>query len=148
LLVRPQEITQFDNPENPLFMDRLINGMGGESLDWPHKVECCGAGLALTRTDIVVNLVDAIIGIAKDAGANCIAVACPLCQANLDLRQSDINSQKGRQYDMPIVYISQLLGLCLGISLEELGMQKLMVSPSRVVHSVKAVTKQSEYGPW
>jgi heterodisulfide reductase subunit B len=139
LLVRPQEITQFDNPENPLFMDHLVNVMGGESLDWPHKVECCGAGLALTRTDVVVNLADAIIGIAKDAGANCIAVACPMCQANLDLRQSDINNEKGRYYDMPIVYITQLLGLCLGISLEELGLQKLMVSPSRVVDSLKAV---------
>ena len=139
LLVRPQEITQFDNPENPVCMDRLINVMGGESLDWPHKVECCGAGLALTRPDVVVNLADAIIGIAKDAGANCIAVACPMCQANLDLRQSDINTEKGRHYAMPIVYITQLLGLCFGISLEELGLRKLMVSPSRVVHAVKAV---------
>jgi heterodisulfide reductase subunit B len=139
LLVRPPEVTRFDNPENPVFMDRLVKVMGGESLDWPHKVECCGASLALTRTDVVVNLADAIIGMAKAASAECIAVACPMCQANLDLRQHDINEEKGRQYDMPIVYITQLIGLCLGISLEELGLRKLMVSPSRVVHSVKAV---------
>lgn len=139
LLVRPQEITQFDNPENPVSMDRLINVMGGESLDWPHKVECCGAGLALTRTDVVVHLADSIIGMAKDAGADCIAVACPLCQANLDMRQSDINNEKGRHYDMPIVYISQLLGLCLGISMDALGLRKLMVSPSCVIHAVSAV---------
>lgn len=139
LLVRPQEITQFDNPENPLSMDHLVNVMEGQSLDWPHKVECCGASLALTRTDVVVNLVDAIIGMAKASGADCIAVACPMCQANLDLRQNDINREAGRNYDMPIVYISQLIGLCLDLSLEELGLRKLMVSPSRVVHAVKAV---------
>lgn len=141
LLVRPQEVTRFDNPENPTSMDRLINVMDGESLDWPHKVECCGAGLALTRTDIVVNRVDSIIGMALDAGADCIAVACPLCQTNLDMRQSDINNKKDRHYNMPIVYISQLLGLCLGISMDALGLRKLMVSPSRVVHSVSAVVR-------
>jgi heterodisulfide reductase subunit B len=138
LLVRPQGITQFDNPENPVSMDRLIKVMGGESLDWPHKVECCGAGLALTRTDVVVHLADSIIRMAKDAGADCIAVACPLCQANLDMRQSDIKNEKGRHYDMPIVYISQLLGLCLGISIEALQLRKLMVSPSCVIHAVRA----------
>ena len=141
LLVRPQEITQFDNPENPVSMDRLINVMGGKSLDWPHKVECCGAGLALTRTDIVVSRVESIIGMALDAGAGCVAVACPLCQTNLDMRQSDINNKKDRYYNMPIVYISQLLGLCLGISKDALGLRKLMVSPSHVVHSVSAVVR-------
>jgi len=136
LLVRPHEITRFDDPENPVSMDRLVTVMGGQSLDWPHKVECCGAGLALTRTDIVVNRVDSIIGMALEAGAECIAVACPLCQTNLDMRQSDINNEKDRHYNIPIVYMSQLVGLCLGISLDALGLRKLIVSPSRVVHSV------------
>lgn len=139
LLVRPQKITRFDNSENPVIMDRLITLMGGQSLDWPHKVECCGGGLALTRTDVVINLTDPIIGMAKAAGADCIAVACPMCQVNLDMRQSDINHQKGRQYHMPIVYLTQLLGLCLGLSIDVLGLEKLMVSPASVVNSVRAV---------
>ncbi len=139
LLVRPPEVTQFDDPENPTSMDRLVTALGGDSLDWPHKVECCGGGLALTRTDVVVKLTDSIIGMAQDAGADCIAVACPMCQANLDLRQGDIKKETGRQYKMPIVYITQLLGLCLGISQSELGLSKLMVSPSTVVDAVAAV---------
>jgi heterodisulfide reductase subunit B len=139
LLVRPPEVTQFDDPENPTSMDRLVAALGGESLDWPHKVECCGGGLSLTRTDVVVKLTDSIIGMAKDAGADCIAVACPMCQSNLDLRQMDIQKETGRSYDMPIVYITQLLGLCLGISPSELGINKLMVSPSIVVDAVSAV---------
>jgi heterodisulfide reductase subunit B len=139
LLVRPPEVTQFDDPENPTSMDRLVAALGGESLDWPHKVECCGGGLSLTRTDVVVKLTDSIIGMAKDAGADCIAVACPMCQSNLDLRQMDIQKETGRSYDMPIVYITQLLGLCLGISQSELGINKLMVSPSKVIDAVSAV---------
>jgi heterodisulfide reductase subunit B len=138
LLVRPPEVTRFDDPENPTSMDRLVTAMGGESLDWPHKVECCGGGLSMTRTDVVVKLADSIIGMARDAGADCMAVACPMCQINLDLRQSDIEKETGRQYRMPIVYISQLLGLCLGISQSELGLSKLMVSPSTVVDAVAA----------
>jgi heterodisulfide reductase subunit B len=139
LLVRPHEVTQFDDPENPTSMDRLITAMGGESLDWPSKVECCGNSLSLTtRSDLVVKLSDSIIGMAKSAGAQCIAVACPLCQVNLDLRQMDIQKQTGRPYDMPIIYITQLLGLCLGVSEAKLGLNKLVVSPSTIINAVNA----------
>jgi heterodisulfide reductase subunit B len=137
LLVRPRAVTQFDDPENPQLLDSLVTAMGGESLDWPHKVECCGNSVSLTtRSDLVVGLSDRIIGMAKAAGADCIAVACPLCQVNLDLRQSDIKKQTGRQYDMPILYITQLLGLCLGLSPETLGLEKLVVSPSTIVETI------------
>lgn len=132
LLVRPHEVTQFDDPENPTSLDRLVTAMGGEALDWPYKVECCGGGLALTRTDVVVKLADSIVGFANDSGADCIAVSCPMCQVNLDLRQKDIKKETGRRYDMPIVYITQLLGLCLGISPEDLEMDKLMVPADTV----------------
>jgi heterodisulfide reductase subunit B len=110
--------------------------MGGESIDWPHKVECCGGGFALTRTDIVIELSNSILGMAKAAGAQCMAVACPMCQVNLDLRQSDINKTKRTNYDIPIVYITQLVGLCLGISPENLGMDKCVVSPKPIIEAV------------
>jgi heterodisulfide reductase subunit B len=139
-LVRPHEITQFDDPENPVFLDRLVTAMGGESLDWPHKVECCGGGLNLTRTDVVVKLSGSIIDMAQASGADCIAVACPMCQTSLDLRQKDIEKETGKRYDMPIVYITQLLGLCLGISQKELGLNRLMVSPSTILKAIQSVT--------
>ncbi len=138
LLVRPKEATNFDDPENPTIMDSLITIMGGESIDWPHKVECCGGGFALTRTDIVIELSNSILGMAKAAGAECMAVACPMCQVNLDLRQSDINKAKNISYNIPIVYITQLIGLCLGISPEKLGMDKCVVSPRPIIEGVKS----------
>lgn len=138
LLVRPREATNFDDPENPTIMDSLITIMGGESIDWPYKVECCGGGFTLTRTDIVIELSNSILGMAKAAGAECMAVACPMCQLNLDLRQSDINKVKHSSYNIPIVYITQLVGLCLGITPEKLGMDKCVVSPRSIIEAVKS----------
>ncbi|MDD5313293.1 MAG: CoB--CoM heterodisulfide reductase iron-sulfur subunit B family protein [Dehalococcoidia bacterium] len=136
LLVRPNDVTGFDDAENPTSMDKLVNAMGGESLEWPYKVECCGGGLNLTRTDVAVRLSGSIIDMAARAGADCIAVACPMCQASLDLRQSDIKKETGLKADMPVVYLTQLLGLCLGIPLNELGLNRLMVSPANIIKQI------------
>ena len=136
LLVRPNEITGFDDPENPVYMDKLVKAMGGESLDWPHKTECCGAALTLTRPEIVVNLSGSIVSMAEGYGAECLAVACPMCQINLDMRQSDIKSRTGKDYKMPVMYITQLMGLCLGISKNDLGLGRLINSPEKIMTGV------------
>ena len=136
LLVRPNEITKLDDPENPTFLDKLVTSLGAQALDWPHKVECCGGGLSMSRTDVVVSLTDTVLEMAHASGAQCVVVACPMCQINLDLRQLDIKKQLGKNYDMPIIYITQLIGLCLGISPEKLGLNKLMISPLKVIESI------------
>jgi len=138
LLVRPPGVVKFDDPENPKSLDRLVTAMGGESLDWPCKVECCGGGLALSRTDVVVRLTESILDMAVQAGADCIAVSCPMCQMNLDLRQQDINKQPGKNYRMPVLYLTQLLGLCLGFGPGELGFEKLMVPATNVLRKLEA----------
>jgi heterodisulfide reductase subunit B len=135
-LVRPPEVTGFDDPENPTSLDRLVTAMGGEALEWPCKVECCGGGLNLTRTDVTVQLSGSIIQMARASGADCITVACPMCQTSLDLRQKDIEKATGERYGMPILYITQLLGLCLGIAPGKLGLSRLMVSPSPVLKAI------------
>jgi heterodisulfide reductase subunit B len=142
LLVRPPKVVKFDDPENPTSLDRLVTAMGGTSLEWPCKVECCGGGLSLSRTDVVVELTGSIIDMAASVGADCIAVSCPMCQVNLDLRQQDINKQTGKNYQIPIVYITQLLGLCLGIGPGELGFEKLMVPATNVLKCVENQTKK------
>ena len=138
LLVRPNDVTKFDDPENPTSLDRLVTAIGGEGIEWPHKVECCGGGLSMSRTDVVVRLTDSILEMAKTSGAQCIAVGCPMCQINLDMRQLDICKQMGKSYDMPILYITQLLGLCLGVPAGELGFEKLMIPASHVIESIKS----------
>lgn len=137
LMVRPPEVAGLDDPENPVYLDRLIDAMGGVGLDWPHKVECCGGSLTLTRSDLVVKLSESILAMAKDSGAECLAVACPMCQINLDMRQEDIFKATGRRYGMPIIYISQLMGLCLGLPEDDLGLDKLIVSPKAAMNHVR-----------
>jgi heterodisulfide reductase subunit B len=139
LLVRPHDVTQFDDPENPSIIDNLVTIMGGESIDWPHKVECCGGGFTLARTDIVIELSDSILEMAKISGSQCVTVACPMCQINLDMRQNDIRKIKRKEHNMPVVYITQLLGLCLGISPKKLGMDKCVVSPKPIIELIKEV---------
>jgi heterodisulfide reductase subunit B len=138
LLVRPNDVTKFDDPENPTSLDRLVTALGGEGLEWPHKVECCGGGLSMSRTDVVVSLTDSILEMARASGAQCITVGCPMCQINLDMRQLDIRKQMNRSYDMPIVYITQLLGLCLGVPAGQLGFEKLMIPASSVIECVES----------
>jgi len=109
-LVRPPKVTQLDDPENPMIMDNLLTAIGAEPVDWSHKVECCGGGLLLARTDVVVKLCNDICQAALDAGAVALVTACPLCQANLELRQT---------IGVPAFYFSELLALALGASEKE-----------------------------
>jgi len=137
-LVRPQEATNFDDPENPTIMERLIDTIGGENVEWSGKVDCCGGMQNLTRTEITVRRSAAVIEMAQAAGAECIAVACPMCQISLDVRQADMEKLLGRKYNMPVFYVTQLIGLALGLPPAELGLNKLMVSPLAVLNKLKA----------
>lgn len=107
VIVRPQELTQFDDEEQPQTMDNLVEAIGAECLPWSEKTDCCGASLSLTRVDIVKKLTRGIVDMGKEAGAQAIVTACPLCQANLDMRYGENG--------LPVFYFTELLGLALGI---------------------------------
>jgi len=124
LLVRPPEIVQPDSLENPQTMDRLVAHLGAQALDWPFKTECCGGGLAMTRTDIVLELSRRLLRMARDVGADAIAVACPVCHSNLDARQGQIKAKFGDDFRMPILYVTELMGLAFGFSPKELMIDK------------------------
>ncbi len=128
LLSRPPDVVAFDDPEHPTCMDELVDAVGCTPVDWPYKTECCGASLSLTNTDVVARLGHKLLSMARQAGAECIVVACPLCQLNLDLRQSDAQKAGGDFPDTPVLYITQLIGLALGLSSDELGIDALTVT--------------------
>ena len=128
LLTRPPEVVAFDNPENPTCMDDLVAALGAEPVVWPYKTECCGASLSITRSDVVGRLGGKLLSMARQAGAQCVVVACPLCQLNLDLRQADAVKASDDFPATPVLYITQLLGLALGIPAKELGLDALSVS--------------------
>jgi heterodisulfide reductase subunit B len=114
LSARPPQITDKPDWENPTAMDRLLEALGAEALDWSYKTDCCGAGLAVARPDIIDTLVGRLYDRALAAGAECFVVSCQMCQANLDLTQSRISEKTGKRYYLPILYFTELLGLALG----------------------------------
>lgn len=128
LLVRPHDVLQFDRLEDPQSMDIVMRKIGAESMDWGYKTECCGAGFSVSRTDIVGKLSGKIVKDAIDRGAEAIIVACPMCQSNLDMRRSHIDSYLKMKTTIPAMYITQAIGLAVGIDHKELGLQKLFVT--------------------
>lgn len=133
LLTRLPEVTELDDLEEPRLMDDLVSSLGAEAVNWPYKTECCGAALSLTKTDVVIKLSHDILEMAKDAGADVVAVACPLCQSNLDLRQREVERRYKMKFGLPILYFTQLAGLSLGIEPKKLGLNKHMVDPMRLL---------------
>jgi len=117
LLVRPPKVVAFDDPENPVTMEKVAAATGAEAVDWGFRTECCGAAFAMSSTASVVRLCGRILDNARSEGAHMVIVACPLCHANLDMRQP-----KGMA--MPIVYLSQLVGLAVGVAPKALGLGK------------------------
>ncbi len=136
LLTRPPKVMQFDECEYPQSMDKILQAFGIETIDWAYKTECCGAAFSLTRSDIVRKLSFEILKEAKQLGADAIAAACPLCHANLDMRQEEIEKEYGIEFKMPILYFTQLMGLGFGIPAHKLLLQKHMVSTDRILNNV------------
>jgi heterodisulfide reductase subunit B len=132
-LTKPSQVSHFDDAENPVFMDQVLEALGAEVLDWDFKTECCGSGLALSKTDKVVELSGRVIREAAYRGADVLVVVCQLCQANLDMRQAEISRASGKKYEIPVVYLTQLLGLALGLAPERLGLTHLLVDPMPVL---------------
>ena len=89
LLIRPPEYTgRWDDPEHPQSMDRVLGLMGAEPVAWSYGVDCCGGSLTLNRSDVAVHLVDKLVRAAREAGAEAMVTACPMCMANVDGRQT------------------------------------------------------------
>lgn len=122
LLVRPPELAAGDDPERPMFLDEVVEACGAEPVDWNMKVECCGGAFSVSRTSSVLRMGRAIIEDARRAGAEALVVACPLCHTNLDLRQKAMESRGEPR--MPVLFITQVVGLALGLSPGSLGLKR------------------------
>ena len=146
LLTRPPEVVAFDDVEHPMAMDNLLAALGAEPVDWPYKTECCGASLSMTKSSVVSRLSHRLLDMARQAGAQCIAVACPLCQVNLDLRQADARKTHGELPETPALYITQLLGLALGLGSKELGLDALSVSADGLLQQLPSPSERGAGG--
>lgn len=128
LLVRPHAVLNFDRVEDPQSMDTLVTKAGGKAIDWAFKTECCGAGMSVSRTETVARLSGNIMKDASDRNAEVVVVACPMCHSNLDMRRPEINKYLNENITMPVLYISQVLGLAVGLDAKTLGINRHMTA--------------------
>ena len=128
MLVRPPELTGWDDPEHPVLMDRLLVALGAEPVSWSYGVDCCGASLSLNRSDVVKTLVGRLVAAAEEAGANCIVTVCGMCHINLDTRQ------QGTQ--MPVFYLTELMGLAFDLPGWEKWLRKHLINPLPLLKSL------------
>ncbi len=114
LTTRPPKITDAQNPEDPQAMDDIMKALGADVKNWSYKTDCCGGNLMLTHPELAKKLVKKLYDMALEAGADCIVVGCPMCQSNLDTRQTEIKQDNGQPYNLPIYYFTELMGLAFG----------------------------------
>ena len=129
-IVRPHG--QFDDVDDPVKMDQLLSRIGAEVIHYPCKVRCCGGMLMTTQQNIALALNLKLLEAAADNGADMIATACPLCQMNLEAYQKKINKAFNRNFNIPVVYFSHLLGIALGIKPNQMGIEQFIISPDKL----------------
>ena len=124
-LVRPHG--HFDDVDDPTTLDDLLRALGAEVTEYPSKVRCCGGMLMMTEEDVALDLNRHLLKCALAHEADVIAVACPLCQLNLEAYQDQINQRHGDRLKMPVAYFSQLLGKALGLGEADTGLDRLLI---------------------
>jgi len=139
-LVRPDY--GFDNPESPQSLDRLVASLGAEAVPFPLKNRCCGGSLIISNESLALGLIHKLLENAAEAGAECIITPCPLCQINLDAYQSRVNGRFKTNFNLPVLFVTQLIGLALGIESKSLGLDTNIVSPGRVLDRVAKVSQE------
>jgi heterodisulfide reductase subunit B len=128
LLLRPPSVVEFDDFEQPKSMESLLAVLGAKTVEWSYKTECCGAGLTMASEETVLELAFKILTNAVEHGANCVVVACPMCHVNLDMKQAAVERKYGRKIGLPIYYLSDVVGLALGLTGEQLGIDRHFVT--------------------
>jgi len=123
-VLRPSKVVQFDDPVAPSIFDQLVEVTGAESVDWPMKLECCGAPLWGINDDLSMDLTQKKLVAGKESGAECLCTACAYCQIQFDTVQKIIHSSRGTDHHLPAILYPQLLGLAMGVDGESLGFKE------------------------
>ncbi|HLE11762.1 MAG: hypothetical protein A2504_15310 [Bdellovibrionales bacterium RIFOXYD12_FULL_39_22] len=130
LLNKPHSIFKQDC-ENPMTMEQSLTELGMESIEWPFKTECCGASFSLSNPEVVYQLTGEILRKAQQRGAEIIVTSCPLCHVNLDMRQKEIIKRNNDITEIPVLYLSELIAICVGIPIDKLKIDAHFIQVSK-----------------
>jgi heterodisulfide reductase subunit B len=132
-VVRPRY--GFDHPESPQSLDKLIASLGAEPVSFPLKTRCCGGSLIISEEALALDLISKILNSASSNGAECLITPCPLCQTNLDAYQNKANKNSKTNFNLPVLFFTQLMGVAFGLSDEDLGLKTNIVPVEKVLAS-------------
>jgi succinate dehydrogenase / fumarate reductase cytochrome b subunit len=136
-ILRPSKILGFEDPDRPWSLERIIEACGGEAIDYPAKIKCCGFPIIQAREETALGELIQPIEQAYEAGADAIVTPCPLCHLSLDAWQSKLKKTTGRDFKMPILHLSQLVGVAAGLEESELKFKRHVVSVDPVIEKLQ-----------
>jgi heterodisulfide reductase subunit B len=122
-LIRPSNVAGFDNPELPRKVDELLELTGAESVPWGLKLSCCGSPLLIASENIATKILEEKMVSAKEANANCLVTNCPACHTQFDVQLIGMKDENGDTLELPALFVTQVLGLAMGIDPEPLGLE-------------------------
>jgi heterodisulfide reductase subunit B len=143
MLVRPG--FGFENPRRPVSLHRLIEAVDAEPVSFALQASCCGGAFIISEPDVALNLIRRILASVKETDAQCIVTPCPLCQTNLDAYQGAVNTKFGTEFNIPVLFVSQLIGFAMGKGFGGLAMEKGIVSPMELLRSYSPKRKPGLY---
>ena len=136
-ILRPSKINGFEDPDRPWSLEAIIEACGGEAIDYPAKIKCCGFPIIQAREETALGELIQPIEQAMEAGADAIVTPCPLCHLSLDAWQSKLKAATGRDYGMPILHLSQLVGVAAGFEESELKFKRHVVSVKPILEKLQ-----------
>jgi succinate dehydrogenase / fumarate reductase cytochrome b subunit len=136
-ILRPSRIMGFEDPDRPWSLERIIEACGGEAIDYPAKVKCCGFPIILAREETALGELIQPIEQAKEAGADAMVTPCPLCHLALDAWQSKLEKQTGKRFDLPVLHLAQLVGVAAGVEDSELRFKRHITSVKPVLEKLE-----------
>ena len=136
-ILRPSKLLGFEDPDRPWSLERIIEACGGTAIDYPAKVKCCGFPIIQAREETALGELIQPIEQAKEAGANAIVTPCPLCHLSLDAWQSKLKAATGKDFAMPILHLSQLVGVAAGLEESELKFKRHVVPVTPVLEKLE-----------
>jgi succinate dehydrogenase / fumarate reductase, cytochrome b subunit len=127
-ILRPSKLLGFEDPDRPHSLEAIIQACGGEAIDYPAKIKCCGFPIIQAREETALAELIQPLEQASEAGADAMVTPCPLCHLSLDAWQSKLKATTGKDFQLPILHLSQLIGVAAGLEDSELKFRRHVVS--------------------
>lgn len=137
-ILRPSKLMGFEDPDKPHSLEKIIEACGGIAIDYPAKIKCCGFPIIQAREETALGELIQPIEQAMEAGADAMVTPCPLCHLSLDAWQSKLKKQTGKDFAMPILHLSQLVGVAAGLQDSELKFKRHVVSVKPMLDKIEA----------